>query len=81
MVIICLASSCSAIMNEAISDDEKEKLNVAHRQAEQYERRELLRQPLEGCLMKFTNVVKGWQYRYFVVDPKAGELRLALNAW
>ena len=26
----------------------------------------------EGQLNKFTNVVKGWQYRWFVLEPAAG---------
>ena len=26
----------------------------------------------EGQLSKFTNVVKGWQYRWFVLDDNAG---------
>ena len=33
-----------------------------------------LRQPVEGNMLKFTNVVKGWQYRYFVLDPERGSL-------
>ena len=28
----------------------------------------------EGQLSKFTNVVKGWQYRWFVLDPETGLL-------
>ena len=30
------------------------------------------RQPLEGQLYKYTNVMKGFQYRWFVVDPESG---------
>ena len=30
--------------------------------------------PFEGQLNKFTNVVKGWQYRWFVLDTEAGTL-------
>ncbi|CAN8010731.1 unnamed protein product [Ixodes pacificus] len=30
------------------------------------------RQPLEGQLFKYTNVVKGWQYRWFVLNPDIG---------
>ena len=26
----------------------------------------------EGQLNKFTNVVKGWQYRWFVLEPSTG---------
>ena len=32
----------------------------------------------EGQLNKFTNVVKGWQYRWFVLDPAAGTLEYYL---
>ena len=28
----------------------------------------------EGQLSKFTNVVKGWQYRWFVLEPETGQL-------
>ena len=29
-------------------------------------------------LSKFTNVVKGWQYRWFVLEPEAGRLEYHL---
>lgn len=29
---------------------------------------------LEGTLSKWTNVMKGWQYRFFVLDENAGLL-------
>merc|ERR1719270_621602 len=32
----------------------------------------------EGQLSKFTNVVKGWQYRWFVLEPSAGVLEYYL---
>ncbi|XP_053683769.1 oxysterol-binding protein-related protein 11 [Sabethes cyaneus] len=32
------------------------------------------RQQLNGQLYKYTNVMKGWQYRWFVVDAQAGLL-------
>lgn len=31
-------------------------------------------QTYEGQLNKFTNVVKGWQYRWFVLTPETGNL-------
>ncbi|ELT92046.1 hypothetical protein CAPTEDRAFT_227574 [Capitella teleta] len=31
-------------------------------------------QPLEGLLYKYTNVMKGWQYRWFTLDPESGRL-------
>lgn len=33
-----------------------------------------LSQVQEGQLSKYTNVVKGWQYRWFILDPKTGKL-------
>ncbi|XP_041366890.1 oxysterol-binding protein-related protein 11-like [Gigantopelta aegis] len=33
-----------------------------------------MRQPLEGLLNKYTNVMKGWQFRWFVLDPVSGAL-------
>lgn len=30
--------------------------------------------PLSGQLYKYTNVVKGWQQRWFAVDPETGVL-------
>jgi len=33
-----------------------------------------VRHPLNGILYKYTNVVKGWQYRWFTVDPRTGIL-------
>jgi len=38
-----------------------------------------LRRPYCGQLSKFTNVVKGWQYRWFVLDGEAGRLDYYLN--
>lgn len=32
------------------------------------------RQPLQGQLSKYTNMVKGWQYRHFVLEPTVGRL-------
>lgn len=34
----------------------------------------IFRQKLEGQLSKYTNVMKGWQYRWFVLDPQCGTL-------
>jgi len=37
-----------------------------------------LRRKWEGQLNKFTNVVKGWQYRWFVLQPDSGQLQYFL---
>ncbi len=34
--------------------------------------------PFCGQLSKFTNVVKGWQYRWFVLDPDRGTIEYYL---
>lgn len=39
---------------------------------------EHLRQPYEGQLIKFTNVVKGWQARWFILNPEIGTLEYYL---
>jgi hypothetical protein len=33
-----------------------------------------LRQISEGQLLKYTNMMKGWQNRWFVLDPRTGML-------
>ncbi|XP_037071659.1 oxysterol-binding protein-related protein 11-like [Pollicipes pollicipes] len=33
-----------------------------------------MKQVLEGQLSKYTNVMKGWQYRWFVLNPESGTL-------
>jgi hypothetical protein len=35
---------------------------------------EFLSQTQEGQLYKYTNVVKGWQHRWFILDPREGTL-------
>lgn len=35
---------------------------------------EFLSQIQEGQLYKYTNVVKGWQHRWFILDPIKGTL-------
>ncbi|KAJ9586004.1 hypothetical protein L9F63_020342 [Diploptera punctata] len=40
---------------------------------------EKLRQQFEGQLCKYTNVMKGWQFRWFVLDPETGVLDYYLN--
>ncbi|CAH8607441.1 unnamed protein product [Schistosoma rodhaini] len=38
------------------------------------EEKDHLRKRTEGQLLKFTNVMKGYQYRWFVIDPDAGRI-------
>lgn len=37
------------------------------------------RQQLEGVLSKYTNLIQGWQNRYFVLDPELGQLQYFVN--
>jgi hypothetical protein len=39
---------------------------------------EKLCQQFEGQLYKYTNVMKGWQFRWFVLDPETGVLEYFL---
>ncbi len=34
---------------------------------------------MQGTLNKYTNVVKGWQNRWFVLDPQKGSLEYYVN--
>ncbi|KAJ8288269.1 hypothetical protein COCON_G00009280 [Conger conger] len=34
---------------------------------------------LEGVLSKYTNLLQGWQNRYFVLDPEVGQLQYFVN--
>ncbi|XDV40645.1 hypothetical protein PO909_009686 [Leuciscus waleckii] len=34
---------------------------------------------LEGVLNKYTNLLQGWQSRYFVLDPELGQLQYFIN--
>uniref|UniRef100_A0A3B3D8J9 Oxysterol binding protein like 10 n=1 Tax=Oryzias melastigma TaxID=30732 RepID=A0A3B3D8J9_ORYME len=37
------------------------------------------RRQLEGVLSKYTNLIQGWQNRYFVVDSELGQLQYFIN--
>lgn len=37
------------------------------------------RYPYEGLLHKYTNAMKGWQYRWFILSPETGELHYFLT--
>lgn len=38
-----------------------------------------IRHPYEGLLHKYTNAMKGWQYRWFILSPETGELHYFLS--
>ena len=37
------------------------------------------RYPYEGLLHKYTNAMKGWQFRWFILSPESGELHYFLS--
>ncbi|KAF5398138.1 hypothetical protein PHET_08111 [Paragonimus heterotremus] len=58
-----------------MNDKEHEQLKRLLRRAKELqieEEKSMLRKRIEGQLLKFTNVVKGYQYRWCVVDPDSG---------
>ncbi|XP_074659923.1 oxysterol-binding protein-related protein 11-like isoform X2 [Tubulanus polymorphus] len=60
---------------ESLTETEKQQLIAVMKRAREFEQQEEklnLRQPLEGQLYKYTNVMKGWQYRWFTLDPDTG---------
>ncbi|GFQ99899.1 oxysterol-binding protein-related protein 11 [Trichonephila clavata] len=59
-----------------LTDDERSKLEDVMKKALEFEAEEAnkMRLPLEGQLYKYTNVMKGWQYRWFIITPDSGML-------
>ncbi|GIY16597.1 hypothetical protein CDAR_598992 [Caerostris darwini] len=59
-----------------LSDEERNKLEIVMKKALEFEAEEAnkMRSPLEGQLCKYTNVMKGWQYRWFIITPDTGML-------
>ncbi|KFD58711.1 hypothetical protein M513_00404 [Trichuris suis] len=61
---------------------EEQQLREILQRADMFQKLEeldLMRQPLEGQLLKFTNAIQGWQNRWCVLDPAKGELRYYLK--
>ncbi|XP_022194411.1 oxysterol-binding protein-related protein 11 isoform X1 [Nilaparvata lugens] len=59
--------------------DHYEQQNVCNSSFSSLERMDITTEVYEGQLSKYTNVVKGWQYRWFILDPKKGILNYYLN--
>ncbi|CAD5126020.1 DgyrCDS14196 [Dimorphilus gyrociliatus] len=69
-------SQFSPDMSE-LSEEERLKVLDVLKRAQVFlhqEEKHSLRQPLQGQLSKYTNMMKGWQYRYFVLEPTPGRL-------
>ncbi|XP_054706899.1 oxysterol-binding protein-related protein 11-like [Uloborus diversus] len=72
------ADDINCLINDVpeLTEDEKITLITAMKKAEELdaEERNKMSRPLEGQLYKYTNVVKGWQYRWFILIPETGIL-------
>ncbi|XP_052215896.1 oxysterol-binding protein-related protein 11-like isoform X3 [Dreissena polymorpha] len=62
----------------SLSEFERKQLHAVMQRAKEFEMKEEAKtkswQSLEGQLTKFTNVMKGWQPRWFLLDPDSGML-------
>uniref|UniRef100_A0A5S6QBE4 Oxysterol-binding protein n=1 Tax=Trichuris muris TaxID=70415 RepID=A0A5S6QBE4_TRIMR len=68
--------------DDALKSVEEQQLREVLQRADVFKKLEeldLMRQPLEGQLLKFTNAIQGWQNRWCVLDPAKGELRYYLK--
>ncbi|XP_077979284.1 oxysterol-binding protein-related protein 11-like isoform X2 [Glandiceps talaboti] len=59
-----------------LTEVEQAHLKEVMKRAKEFDSEEdnLLRTPLEGQLNKYTNVMKGWQHRWFLLEPETGVL-------
>ncbi|XP_038052986.1 oxysterol-binding protein-related protein 11-like isoform X2 [Patiria miniata] len=60
--------------NLGLSEAEKIRLETVLKRAKEVEEEDFFSHPMEGTLNKYTNVVKGWQNRWFLLDPQKGTL-------
>ncbi|XP_072015596.1 oxysterol-binding protein-related protein 11-like isoform X2 [Amphiura filiformis] len=58
----------------SVTEAEKQQIATVVRRAREVEEEDIFSQPMEGQLYKYTNVVKGFQYRWFMLDPQRGTL-------
>ncbi|XP_071795952.1 oxysterol-binding protein-related protein 11-like isoform X2 [Asterias amurensis] len=70
-----------AIKNEnlGLSEAEKLRLESVLKRAKEIDEEDFFSHPMQGTLNKYTNVVKGWQNRWFVLDPQKGSLEYYVN--
>ena len=60
-----------------LSESEKSSIRSVMEKAQEIQKKEqgnILRQKMEGQLSKWTNLMKGWQYRWFVLNSETGHL-------
>ena len=81
--IMMLTNSLDWRMMNRITNDELESLSAEERNTilaviERANQEEELHRPFEGRLMKWTNVMKGWQERWLFLSPDGGSLHYFL---
>ncbi|KAL5266524.1 hypothetical protein ACHWQZ_G003783 [Mnemiopsis leidyi] len=66
---------------ESLSEEERNSLLAVLARAKEFEKaeEEESHRPIEGQLLKWTNVVKGWQQRWFFLSPDVGLLHYFLS--
>ncbi|XP_035232874.1 oxysterol-binding protein-related protein 11-like [Stegodyphus dumicola] len=78
MANLTKADDINFLINDVpeLTEDEKITLINAMKTAQELDAQERnkMSRPLEGQLYKYTNVVKGWQYRWFILNPETGIL-------
>ncbi|KAI8519454.1 Oxysterol-binding protein- protein 10 [Branchiostoma belcheri] len=75
------AAAQPAVDLSQFNEAERQQLLAVMARAKELElsEQEGLKRPFEGQLSKYTNVMKGWQYRWFVLDPDSGVLDYYVN--
>ncbi|XP_072304169.1 oxysterol-binding protein-related protein 10-like isoform X2 [Eucyclogobius newberryi] len=71
--------SCSANNNAQLGNSTNPQPQPPPQQQQQQQPPQTRRRQLEGVLSKYTNLIQGWQNRYFVVDPDLGQLLYFVN--
>ncbi|XP_022099491.1 oxysterol-binding protein-related protein 11-like [Acanthaster planci] len=65
--------------NLGLSEAERIRLETVLKRAKEVEEEDFFSHQMEGTLNKYTNVVKGWQNRWFLLDPQKGTLEYYVN--
>ncbi|CAB4027567.1 oxysterol-binding -related 11-like isoform X1 [Paramuricea clavata] len=69
--------SLSEVDLSGLNDWEKSSITSVMEKAQEIQKKDednILRQKMEGQLSKWTNLMKGWQYRWFVLNSDTGHL-------
>ncbi|RDD41793.1 Oxysterol-binding protein-related protein 11 [Trichoplax sp. H2] len=65
--------------NDKLSKEEQSTILAVMQRAKTFEEQTVMSKVYEGSLLKYTNVVKGWQNRWFVLDFQKGTLTYFLT--